>query len=121
MEYLLILTFILAPAYVIRFNLLHLPTDVLMLWILVVWIIFAIWLFAKKLAGDFIRFKLSIDKKILIPACLFILAGTISLFVGGLDRAKFGQFIVWFLQPISLFFIAGYIIKRFPNTKYYIL
>ena len=121
MTYLILLTFILAPAYVIRFNFFHLPTDILMLWVFVVWIIFAVWLFAKKSVGDFFRFNFSIDKKILIPTCLFALAGLISLFVGGFDRAKLGQFIVWFLQPISLFFIASYIFKKNPKSKDFLL
>jgi O-antigen ligase len=36
-------------------------------------------------------------------------------------RAKLGQFIVLFLQPISLFFISAYIIKQNPKSKYLIL
>jgi hypothetical protein len=80
-----------------------------MVWVFLVWIIFGGWLLVNKHIKDFVRFKLSINKKVLIPICLFFLAGLISLFVGVIDRAKLGQFIVLFLQPISLFFIAGYI------------
>jgi len=121
MQFLLLLTFILAPAYVIRFGFFHLPTNLLMLWVLLLWIIFGLWLYANKKVREFIRFKLSVDKKILIPICLFLLAGLISLFVGGIDRAKLGQFIVLFLQPISLFFIAGYIFKQNPKSKNFLL
>ncbi len=131
MEYLLLLTFILAPAYVIRFSLFHLPTNLLMLWVFLVWIIFGFWLLKNKKIRDFINFKLSVDKKILIPTTLFFLSGIISLFIGGVDRAKLGQFIVLFLQPISLFFIAGYIFsaggrsasggKQNPKAKDYLL
>ena len=121
MTYIILLTLILAPAYVIRFNLLHLPTDLLMVWIFAVWIIFWAWLVYKNLVKDFIHYKLSIDKKLLIPISLFLLAGFISLFVGGIDRAKLGQFLVWFLQPISLFFISGYIFKQFPKSKNFLL
>jgi len=80
-----------------------------MAWVFLVWIIFGLWLITKKHVRDFINFKLSVDKKILIPLSLFFLAGLISIFIGGIDRQKLGQFIVLFLQPISLFFIAGYI------------
>jgi len=131
MEYLLILTFVLAPTYVIRFSFLHLPTNLLMVWVFLFWIIFGVWLIVNKKVEDFIRFKLSTDRKIIIPLTLFFLAGLISLFVGGVDRAKLGQFIVLLLQPISLFFIAGYIFsagggsasggKEFPKSKSYLL
>jgi O-antigen ligase len=121
MQFFLLLTFILAPAYVIRFGFFHLPTNLLMLWVFLLWVIFGLWLFANKKVREFIRFKLSLDKKILIPVCLFLLAGFISLFIGGIDRAKLGQFIVLFFQPISLFFIAGYIFKRNPKSKNLIL
>jgi hypothetical protein len=127
MIYLLILTFILAPTYVIRFSFLHLPANLLMVWVFLFWIIFGVWLIVNKKVEDFIRFKLSTDRKIIIPLTLFFLAGLISLFVGGADRAKLGQFIVLFLQPISLFFIAGYIFsagggsasggKKYPKSK----
>jgi O-antigen ligase len=121
MEYLLLLTFILAPAYVIRFSLFHLPTNLLMLWVFLVWIIFGFWLLKNKKIRNFINFKLSVDKKILIPTTLFLLSGIISVFIGGVDRAKLGQFIVLFLQPILIFFITGYIFKQYPKGKYYLL
>jgi O-antigen ligase len=92
-----------------------------MLWAFLLWIVFGLWLFANKKVREFINFKLSIDKKVLIPICLFLLAGLISLFIDGADRAKLGQFIVLFLQPISLFFIAGYIYKEYPQTRNYLL
>jgi O-antigen ligase len=92
-----------------------------MVWVFFVWVVFGLWLIAKKQVRDFINFKLSVDKKVLIPLGLFILAGLISTFIGGVDRAKLGQFIVLFLQPISLFFISGYIISKFPRTKNFLL
>jgi O-antigen ligase len=49
------------------------------------------------------------------------MAGLISLFIHGLDRQKLGQFIVIFLQPISLFFIGNFLVQKFPKTKYYLL
>jgi O-antigen ligase len=131
MIYLVILTFLLAPTYVIRFSFLHLPANLLMVWVFLFWIIFGGWLIINNRVRDFIKFKLSINKKVLIPVCLFLLAGIISTFVGGIDRAKLGQFIVLFLQPISLFFISSYIIsagggsasggKEFPEAKNFLL
>jgi putative inorganic carbon (HCO3(-)) transporter len=117
MIYFLLLTFILAPTYVIRFNFLHLPANLLMVWVFLFWIIFGLWLIINRRTEDFIRFKLSLDKKIAIPLTLFFLAGLISLFVGGIDRSRLGQFIVLFLEPIPTFFIAGYIFKEYPESK----
>jgi len=121
MQFLLALTFLLTPAYVIKFNLFGFPTDILMVWVILFWAIFFIWLIAKKQLPDFLRSITSLDKKIFLLTGLFFLSGIISLFVRGLDRAKLGQFIVLFLQPVSIFFIGRYLLKQFPDTKYYIL
>jgi len=118
---LIILTFILAPAYVLRFTLLKFPTDVLMVWVIFVWIIFWVYLIKNKLLSDYYKFKQTIDKKLLIFIGLFSLAGIISLFVKGIDRGRLGQFIILFLQPVSVFFIAGYIFQKNPKAKSYLL
>ncbi len=49
------------------------------------------------------------------------MAGIISLFVKGFELKKLGQFIVLFLQPISLFFISTFIINKNQKTKPLIL
>ncbi len=121
MDYLLLLTFILAPAYVIRFNFLGFPTDVLMMWIFFVWLVFYGWLIAKKRLGEFFRFKELLDRKVSVWVGLFFLSGIIALLVEHPNRANLGQFIVLFLQPISLFFIAGFIFKQSPKTKSWLL
>lgn len=121
MSFLLALTFFLAPTYVLRFKLLGLPANFLMLWIFLVWIIFAVWLVRKKQLAMFVDACKNIDKKILWLTGLFFLAGVLSLFIGGIDRAKLGQFIVLFLQPISLFFIANFIFQQNPKSKPYLL
>ncbi len=121
MSYLILLTFLLAPAYALRFNLLNYPTDALMVWVILLWLVFFIYLIAKKHFVNFYAFKKSLDRKLLLFIGLFFLAGIISLFVKGIDRAKLGQFIVLFLQPISVFFIAGFIFQKIPKTKNYLL
>jgi hypothetical protein len=115
------LTFILAPAYVLRFKLLGLPANLLMVWVFLFWLIFALWLTAKKQLSVFLTAVKNTDRKTLLLVDLFFLSGIISLLVGGIDRAKLGQFIVLFLQPISLFFIANFIFKQNPLAKYIIL
>src|SRR6185437_13378524 len=112
MPWLIILSFVLAPAYVIKFKLFGLPTDLLMMWVVFVWLIFIGWLITKKQFSDYVKFKLGIDRKILVFVSLFFFAGIISLFVHGFDQQKLGQFIVLSLQPISLFFISGYTYKQ---------
>src|SRR6201999_2102030 len=92
-----------------------------MLWVFLVWIVFLVWLIYKKQFTNFLNFKENTDKKVLLFTGLFFLSGIIALFVHGIDRAKIGQFIVLFLQPISLFFIAGYIFKQNPKAKSLIL
>lgn len=98
-----------------------------MIWIFLVWVIFVINLFAKKQLNNFFLFLKSIDKKILLGIAAFFLAGCVSLFAHGLSREKLGQFIVLFVQPISLFFIFGYAFHQNPkNAKllqvtYYVL
>ena len=117
MLYFLLLTFILAPAYVIKFNLLRLPSDILMVWVVIVWLVFFAWVLAKKQAAAFWVFLKKFDSKILILAGLFFLAGLISFFFEGIDRAKLGQFLVLFVQPMSIFFIAAFVLKENPKAK----
>ncbi len=117
MQYLVLLTFILTPAYVFKLSVLHLPADVLMLWVFFVWLIFFIFLLVKKQLPEFFRLIKTLDKKVLFFIVLFFLSGLVGLFAGGADRANLGQFIVLFLQPISLFFIANFVFHKSPKSK----
>jgi O-antigen ligase len=121
MSFLLALTLLLTPAYVIKFKLFGFPTDILMIWVVLFWIIFAVWLITKNRLADFWDSIKSLDKKLLILILLFFLSGIISLFINGIDRPKLGQFIVLFLQPISIFFIGRYLIALFPKATNYLL
>jgi O-antigen ligase len=136
MDYLIILTLILTPAYSLRFDLFGFPTNLLMVWIFFVWLSFIIHI-TLPLRGEggarregevenlrcrinwksFLDFIKHLDKRTLILTGLFFLAGLISLFVRGLDQKKLGQFTVLFLQPISVFFIAGFIFSKNPEKK----
>src|ERR1051326_4092896 len=116
MQYLLALTLLLTPAYVIKFNIFGFPTNLLMVWAVLVWVIFGIWIIAKKQIPPFLMVIKNTNRAILIFTGLFFLSGLISLFVGGFDRAKLGQFIVLFLEPISIFFIGRYLVDKFPRA-----
>lgn len=117
MHYLLAFTLLLAPTYIVRFNVAGLPTNVLMVWLGVFWLIFAGWLtFVKNWPSFFISIKKQ-PRMILILVGSFFLAGLISLFVGGITIAKFGQFIVLFLQPVGTYFMARYLVESVPRSK----
>ncbi len=121
MAYLIILTLLFTPAYVIKFRLGPLPTDLLMLWVFFVWIVFGGYLVFKKKLPHFLTYIKETDNKILILTGLFFLAGIISFFIGGSSRPKLGQFIVLLLQPISLFFISRFLFTQNPQSKNYLL
>ncbi|MEK7617972.1 MAG: O-antigen ligase family protein [Patescibacteria group bacterium] len=121
MNYLIVLTILLTPAYAIRFNIFGLSTNLLMLWVFFVWVIFTFYLTVNNEWAKYIEFKLSLDKKILAFISLFFAAALISLFWQGFSQEKLGQFIVLFIQPISLFIIASYTWYKNPDSKPLIL
>lgn len=117
MIYLIALTLLLTPTYAIRFEFFGLPINILMLWVSVVWAVFGINLILKNRWWNFIYSIKRLDKKVFSLIIVFFLAGLVSLFWNGFSFAKLGQFIVLFLQPISLFFIAVFEWYRNPNSK----
>ena len=121
MAYLILATLTLAPAYAIRFKFFGLPGNLLMLWVFGLWLAFFYWLIVKRQLADFWKYLKNFDRKILSLCGLFFLAGVTSLFVQGFSLAKLGQFFVLFLQPIPLFFIAGFIFKQDHKAKLYLL
>ena len=117
MPYILALTILLAPTYVLRFNLYGLPTNALMVWLGLVWVFFVVWLMFTKRAKSFFASVLGHDRRLLIAIGLFLLAGLVSLFVGGFTVPKLGQCIVWFIQPIGTYFIVRFVVTEKARTK----
>ncbi len=117
MEYLLSALFLLAPTYVIRFSLFGLPANLLLVAVAIFWLIFAIWLTSKNLWPQFVESLHWTDRKLFWLIGLFFASGVISLFWQGLSTEKLGQFIVLFLQPVSIFFLARFIFVKKPNAK----
>ncbi|MCL5775311.1 MAG: O-antigen ligase family protein [Patescibacteria group bacterium] len=117
MQYLILVTCLLAPTYALRFNFKGLPLNLLMVWVFLVifWLLFE--MAYKKKLGDFWRHIKTLDKKLLWLTGLFFLASVFSLFVSGVSLKKLGQFLVLFVQPISLFFIFGYLFKTQNQAK----
>lgn len=120
MPYLLGLTLLLSPTYAIRFNILGLPANALMVWLFLLWVIFVVWIFYTNQInsfGNWLRSELS--TKHFVLSTTFLLAGITSLFVGGFSQEKLGQFIVLFLQPMGTFIIARYMYKRQATSDKY--
>ncbi len=63
MNYLIILTLLLTPTYTIRFSLFGFPTNLLMVWVLLVWIAFCIYLLIKPHWQEFVGFFGQVNKK----------------------------------------------------------
>ncbi len=117
MEFLLAVTILLAPSYIIRFSFFVFPTNLLMVWVVLLWVICFIFISIKKLWPDAWQFLTLLDKKLLTSIGLLVTAGFISLFIRGIDQKKVGQFIVLILQPISLFFIFGFLKNLYPKQQ----
>ncbi len=83
--------------------------NLLMLWVFVVWLGFFISLSVGKSWGQFLGFlKQQVKTFQLVLVAGFFIAGVVALFFGGLSQDKLGQFVVLFLQPISVFIITKY-------------
>ncbi len=117
MPYFLALTILLAPAYVVRFGLFGLPTNVLMVWLGILWIVCAIWLVREHKVADFFAYSARLNRAMLVFIALFFVAGIVSVCTGGVTLDKLGQFIVWFIQPIGTYFIVRYVALHDTRTK----
>lgn len=117
MEFLLPIILLLTPLYVVKFSLLGLPTDALMVGCFVLSLPLILWLIIKKLFPVLARPSQNRELIILVSTAVFFLSGLLSLFINGLDRPKLGQFIVLFFEPVLIFILGrAYFFKR-PNSK----
>lgn len=117
MAYIIFLTLLLAPTYALRFSLFGLPLNLLMVWIVVLWLIFGFYMLSKNRLADFWLQIKNLNKPWLWLISLFFLAGTLSFLIQGVSEKKLGQYLVLFIQPISLLFIFGYYFKKNPGSK----
>jgi len=117
MSLLLVVSLFLLPTYVIRFGLFGLPVNLLLLWLGCVWVVFVLWLIRNYTFKQFMLDTRSIPASLLVAIVIFFCAGTMSVFVSGITQAKIGQWLVLFLQPVSLFFIARVVGRRDPDSK----
>jgi len=121
MIYLIVVTLLLLPAYAAKIPIGGFPGDALMLWVIIAWVTTCLLFSVSRQWHKFFTFISTIDKKILLLTGLFLTAGIISLFVGGLNTRNLGQLFVLFVQPTSLFFIAGFTFQENPKYKEHVL
>ncbi len=121
MRIILILTLLLTPTYTARFGLFNFPTNLLMVWVVLFWLIFSAWIIKNKKTDLLITHLKNTSKKFLALIILFFIAGVISLIINGFSIPKLGQFLILFIQPISVYFIAKFIYEQYPNAKHAVL
>lgn len=116
MEFLPALLLWIVPAYLVRFSVLGINTNVLMLGVVAFWLLFLFYLRSSGIK-KFIDYCRALPKLALVLVLTFFVAGIVSFFVAGVSVESLGQFIVLFVQPISLFFCFTYIFKNYPKSK----
>lgn len=117
MNYLLALTLLLAPTYVIRFGFSGIPLNVLFLWLAVLPIIMgASLVYYKKLNLIKTSFQ-EMSKVFKFSFFGFLIASITSLIVSERSVASIGQFLVLFMQPMLLFVLGRAFIKLYPENK----
>jgi O-antigen ligase len=117
MLYLILLTILLTPTYAVRFTLLGYPVNFLMVWTGFVLLVAAGYFVKTKQWVPFIDSVLKINKVLLTLIALFYIAGLISLWMGGVNTREYGQFLVLFLEPMLMFFVARYFVRQDPLAK----
>ncbi len=91
-----------APLYVWRFELVGLPTNFLMVYSLIILLLGTIVLYSKFGLREVWGSVSELPKFFKIAVILFSIASFISLFVGGFDIPKFGQWLVLYVLPMKL-------------------
>lgn len=120
MFYLLAILFAAAPAYIIRFNIGALPLNLLEILVPLFLIAFGVWLAKKKLLAGFYNFlkKQAVTLWVLIG--LFLLAGIISAWISPDPHRAAGLYLVWFLEPLLIYFPAAYILAEPANKMRFV-
>lgn len=121
MLYLFGLLFVLAPLYVWRFELVGLPTNFFMVYCLALVVFGGLKILVKNELGNFWRTMAGLPKFLRWSVVVFLAASIISLFVGGFDLAKLGQWLVLYILPIKLAALLYYNLRNTAERKQVIL
>ncbi len=116
MFYLLCLLLVLAPSYVIRFQIANIPLNFLEILVAVFLVSFTIWIHKNKLKKEFKEYIKAQPKLLKSFFVLFFLSGLISTIISPNLQKATGQFLVLFLMPMLVYFPAGFILAN-PITK----
>lgn len=120
MFYFLGLIFALSPSYLVRAKVAGVGINLLEILVAIFLIGFTIWLVKKKQTAEFKQFVFSRSRKFLIATSVFMLAGLISAFVSPIHSRGAGLFVVYFLEPILLFFPAAYLFQDPANKDRFV-
>ncbi len=116
MFYLLCLLLVLAPSYVIRFQIVNVPLNFLEILVAIFLVSFTIWIHKNKLKKEFKEYIKAQPKLLKSFFVLFFLSGLISTIISPNLQKATGQFLVLFLMPMLVYFPAGFILAN-PITK----
>ncbi len=116
MFYLLCLLLVLAPSYVIRFQIVNVPLNFLEILVAIFLVSFTIWIHKNKLTKEFKEYIKAQPKLLKSFFVLFFLSGLISTIISPNLQKATGQFLVLFLMPMLVYFPAGFILAN-PITK----
>src|SRR5258708_20152613 len=116
MFYLLAILFAAAPTYILRFKAGPLPLNLLEILVPLFLLLFVGWLWQRNLAKDFIKFLKQQRKTLWVLLALFLLSGIISTLISPDHQRALGLFLVWFLEPLLVYFPSAYILPN-PFTK----
>ena len=116
LENLIYLAIFLIPLYLVKIKIGFLPTNVLEIIVLV---IFLLWIFLDKEKIKAREFFLEYNKYIIFGGMMF-LGVLLATFFGGNSAESWGIIKSWFLVPMMLFFLTGRIVEK-EKTGYVFL
>ena len=103
---------LLSPLYIWRFELVGLPTNFLLSFAVLVIVLGFAQIIIKSEANAFAEKIADLPKLFLGAVALFFFSSIVSLFIGGIDLPKIGQWLVLYLTPILVASQAYYFSGR---------
>lgn len=110
---------LLAPLYIWRFELVGLPTNFLLTFSAFVIVVGFAQILVNSQVNVFVKKIVDLPRLFLGAVGLFLLSSIVSLFVGGIDLPKIGQWLVLYVLPVLLasqaYYFAG-LSEKFRQT-----
>lgn len=108
---------LLAPLYIWRFSAFGFPLNALLVLQFIVIGISLIWVIYRNQWLEFKAHISQLPKTFIWLSFAFLIAGTLSLLVGGFTIPKLGQWLVWFAQPMATFLLLNFFISQSVKIK----